>query len=457
MSVRVKMRRWWSFLAAVFLLQTGGPALGAETPAGRELTLPGAIQTALKHNPRVTAVREGLTAAEAQVTTARAGLYPRLDLSETYNRTTNPMWAFGTKLNQGDIARSDFAPDDLNDPDPIDNFATALNLSWRVFDGGNTWHGWQASKRQAAAAAQGVTRMEQQVAAQTAQAYVGMLLAEENLQVIEQSLETARAHSKLVVSRYEGGFVVKSDLLRAQVRIAELDQTRLQAVNGVEVAAAHLNAAMGIPIDTPLRLATPFTKCAPPAKDFDAWRRRALAERPDMVAMDHRHTAAEKGVKRALSGHLPQLHLRSAYEINSERFDDTHDNWTIGATVNLNLFAGQQISSQVAAAKAALRQLTAQREALAQQIQVETRSAFLNAQSAWQQIQVARSALAQAEEGVRIVGNRYKSGLLTIVSLLDAEVADQEARMRHFKAMHDYKVARIQLALAAGVIDAEFQ
>jgi outer membrane protein len=111
----------------------------------------------------------------------------------------------------------------------------------------------------------------------------------------------------------------------------------------------------------------------------------------------------------------------------------------------------------VAAAKAALRQLTAQREALAQQIQVETRAAFLHAQSAWQQIQVASSALAQAEEGVRIVGNRYKSGLLTIVSLLDAEVADQEARMRHFKALHEYKVARIQLALAAGVIDAEFQ
>jgi outer membrane protein TolC len=123
----------------------------------------------------------------------------------------------------------------------------------------------------------------------------------------------------------------------------------------------------------------------------------------------------------------------------------------------VNLFAGQQVSSKVVAAKAALKQLEAQREALSQQIQVETRAAFLTAQSAWQQIQVAQSALAQAEEGVRIVGNRYKGGLLTIVSLLDAEVADQQARMRHFKAMHDYKVARIQLALAAGVIDANFQ
>lgn len=454
---QLSMKPWWVILTGVLLLSSAGRIFAQETQAVKQLTLPAAIDTALSHNPQVTAVREGLTAAEAQVTTARSGLFPRLDLSESARRTTNPMWAFGTKLNQGEITQSDFAPDDLNDPDPIDNFATALNASWQVFDGGNAWHGWQAARSQATATAEGVKRTEQQVAARAAQAYVGMLLAKENLRVIEQSLETARAHSKLVASRYDGGFVVKSDLLRAQVRIAELDQARLQAANAVDVAAAHLNAAMGMPLDSPLKLATPFCKCEPLNKDYPVWRREALEKRPDMVAMHHRQIAAEKQIKQALSGHLPHLQVHSAYEINSKDFSDSHDNWTVGAAVSLNLFAGKQISSRVAAAKAGLRQLAAQREALAQQIQVETRAAFLHAQSAWQQIQVARSALAQAEEGVRIVGNRYKSGLLTIVSLLDAEVADQEARMRHFKALHEYKVARIQLALAAGVIDAEFE
>jgi outer membrane protein TolC len=453
------LKPWWVMLTGMLFILNASAVLAQdqETPATRQLSLSAAMATALTHNPQVTAVREGLTAAEAQINTVRGGLFPRLDVSETYNRTTNPMWAFGTKLNQGDIAQSDFAPAELNDPDPVDNFATALTLSWQLFDGGNTWNGWQATKSQAAAAAQGVTRTEQQVAAQTAQAYVGMLLARENLRVIEQSLETAHAHSNLVASRYEGGFVVKSDLLRAQVRIAELDQARLQATNAVEVAAAHLNAAMGIAIDTPLSLATPFTKCRPLGEAFQTWQQSALAQRPDMLAMNLRYEAAERGIERAKSGHLPHLSMHSAYEINTEDFGDTHDNWTLGAAVTLNLFAGRQISSRVTAARAALRQLAAQREALAQQIQVETRAAFLSAQSTWQQIQVAQSALAQADEGVRIVGNRYKSGLLTIVSLLDAEVADQEARMRHFKAMHDYKVARIQLALAAGVIDAEFE
>jgi len=89
-------------------------------------------------------------------------------------------------------------------------------------------------------------------------------------------------------------------------------------------------------------------------------------------------------------------------------------------------------------------------------VRVETQRAYYQAQSAWQSIDVARQAVDQAEEGLRIVGNRYAGGLLTIVDLLDAQVALQQARTRHFKAMHDYKVARIDLALASGSIDKDF-
>jgi outer membrane protein TolC len=72
-------------------------------------------------------------------------------------------------------------------------------------------------------------------------------------------------------------------------------------------------------------------------------------------------------------------------------------------------------------------------------------------------IGVAKTAADQAEEGLRIVKNRYNNGLLTIVDLLDAELAHQQARTNYFKALHDYKVARVDLELAAGIIDKDFQ
>jgi outer membrane protein TolC len=64
--------------------------------------------------------------------------------------------------------------------------------------------------------------------------------------------------------------------------------------------------------------------------------------------------------------------------------------------------------------------------------------------------------VAQAEEGLRIVRNRYESGLFTIVNLLDAEVALQHARTNYFLSLHDFEVAMAQLNLAAGIIDETF-
>ena len=125
--------------------------------------------------------------------------------------------------------------------------------------------------------------------------------------------------------------------------------------------------------------------------------------------------------------------------------------------MRVNLYSGQRISSQAAAARSEAARAKALRHSLALAVRVETQRAYYQAQSAWQSIDVARQAVDQAEEGLRIVGNRYAGGLLNIVDLLDAQVALQQARTRHFKALHDYKVARVDLAMASGTIDKNFQ
>ena len=123
--------------------------------------------------------------------------------------------------------------------------------------------------------------------------------------------------------------------------------------------------------------------------------------------------------------------------------------------MRLNLFSGNGITSRTDEALASLKQVQSIKRAMDLGVRVETQKAFLEAQSAWERIGVSQTAVTQAGEGLRIVNNRYKNGLLAIVSLLDSEVALQQARTRHFQAMHDYKVARIKLALAAGTICVE--
>lgn len=442
-------------VALVIWLAAWTPVMAWADTGPPVLKMSEAIAVALQHNPQVQAARHQVDAAIAQVTQARSGLLPQLDASETFSRTNSPLQAFGTKLNQGEITSADFIPDRLNNPSSINNFSTALTLTWSLFDGGQTWIGWQQARQNEQAGRLALKRSRQAVIAQTAITYEGCLLARENLDVVHQALDTARAHLKVVQDRERSGLAVKSDVLRAEVRIADLEQQSFQAESQVRVALARLGAVMGRPgqVSEGTRLETPSEPRPPDLGNLEEWIRKAMDKRPDLEQLTIQQEIARKGVARARAGHYPTLALRGSYENNTEAFKDSKDNYTIGAVLQINLFSGQRISAKVAEASAVLAKIESMRNGLQLSVRVDTQQAYYQARSAWQSIQVAQTSVRQAQESMRIVTNRYKNGLLALVSLLDAQVALQEAQTRHFKALHDYEVARISLDLASGVID----
>jgi outer membrane protein TolC len=236
-------------------------------------------------------------------------------------------------------------------------------------------------------------------------------------------------------------------------------QQRLQAESQVKISRAALGSVMGKPeaISDAINLEGTFKKCIPTEGALEEWLAKALENRPDLKQLQVQEGVARGQVSRERAARYPSLALQGNYEIHSEDFSDSEDQYTVGAAVELPLYTGRRISGRTAEAKAVLASIEAMRNGMELAIRMETQKAFYNAQSSWQSIQVAQTGVSQAEEALRIVFNRYTNGLLAMISLLDAQTALQQAQTLHFKAMHDYKVARISLALAAGIIDGEFR
>ena len=422
-------------------------------PQTVNLSLTEAMQIAASENPAILAAGFKVESSQAGIRQARSGFLPRVDFVETYNRTTNPMWVFGAKLNQESITATDFNPDLLNDPDAYDDFSSALTMSWPVFAGGKIYNRFKQAETNAEAENLVFKRTRQEVIARAAIAYVGMMLAGEQLKVVNQSIASARANLKMVQAAFDSGLSVKSDLLRSQVTLSDLEQQRLQAESRVQTAQAGLNAAMGRPVQTPLVLTSGFEKCCTLSGDIDHWTGIALLHRYDLQRMYCMKTMAEQGIAISRADHYPSLRLMGSYDIHSEDFDETANSYTVGAMMSVNIFNGFGISSGVRSARADLNNVRQMIRNMELGIRVEIQSAFLEAQSALKRISVAREALDQADEGLRIVKNRYQNGLLTIVGLLDAELANQQAKMSYSRALHDYKTAMIRLELAAGIIN----
>lgn len=422
----------------------------------KPLTLTEAIGIAVKNNPEIKAAHFQMEAADSDTLQARSGFFPQANFTENFNRTNNPMWTFGTKLNQGNIKREEFDPAILNGPDAISNFASVFSLSWMLYDGGKTRSFWKQAKENEKVSALMFERVRQNVIARTAQAYVELLFAEKNIRVIDESIRSAMANLQMVTSRYKNGFIVKSDLLRAKVRIAELKERRLQAKNAIKVANSSLISSMGYSVSGSVNPVTALTVEKEIKRTVDEWLNTALLTRPDFKLIQHQEKMAKIQIDKSRAGHFPQLDLVGNYQVNSENFSETSDNYSIGAVMRMNLFSGYRITEKTKASRYLLNRIQEMKKSLELGIRNRTRESFLNVETARERINVTQTAIGQAEEGLKIVKNRYRNGLVTIVSLLDAEVAKQKAHIGYLKAIHDYKMARIELGLAAGTINDNF-
>jgi outer membrane protein TolC len=456
-TIRIHLCVLLFFAVSYFFPLFAGATDDQNSPLPEPLSMTEAIHIAVEQNPEIKAAQFQVDAVKSNSVKAQSGFYPQLYFAQSFKRTTNPMWAFGTKLNQGVITQADFNPVSLNDPDPINNFASNFLLSWSIYEGGRTKIGWEQAKQNLSIASLTLERTRQNVIARTAAAYVGLVLAQKNIMVTKQALETSNANLNMIRSRYKSGFVVKSDLLRAMVHIADLEQQQLLAESRFKINEAMLSASMGSGEANPLNPVTPLTIGAEINGTIDTWIDTALSKRPEMENLRLEEEIAKKEVDKSRAGHYPDVNLVGNYEINSEDFSDSADNYTLGAVVRVNIFSGNRISEETKAAKSMLGRVHEMQKSIELGIKVQAREAFLKAKSARERIRVAKIAVDQAEEGLRIVNNRYNNGLLTIIGLLDAELARQQAHTNYFKALHDYKVARIELALASGTIDADFQ
>jgi outer membrane protein TolC len=443
---------WAAALLTSLLL--AARALWAGEPSAPELRLSEAVTTALEKHPALRAAGHQAEAAASGVDQARAGFFPRVDFSEGFSRSDNPVYAFGSLLNQGRFTAADFAVDKLNHPDPITNWRTNLSGSVPLFLGGRTILGYQQAQLGRIAAEQGRLRTEQEVIFGVIRAYSAVLLSREALSTVQTSVRTAEANLAAAESRYEAGLVVASDALAARVRLARLREEAIAAANQVRLSRAALNEAMGLPLGQAHRLIGQLD--LPPAlsEQLDALEEAARTQRPDYRQLDLEVQRLEKDVLRTKGAILPTMHLMGNYEINNQNFaSNGQDSWSVGVVLNLNLFNGGGDHARIVEAQANYQRAVAQRERMANAIGLEVHDAFLAHQTARERVAVAREAVTQAEESLRIVQDRYDAGLTTIVELLDSETAVTAARTNVTRTLYDATVSLARLDLSLGRLD----
>ena len=441
----------WTLIGALALTPVG-PTLAQSQQANQPangLTLPLAVEIALQSNPLTRATAAGRAMAAAQTEEARAGRWPSVQINETLTAGNNPVYVFGSLLEQGRFRQANFDLNALNNPSTLTNSRFSISAKLPVFDQWQTATRVKASQlHEQQADAQG-SLVQQQIRFEVLRAYYSVLLAQAKKEVADEAVKLAEADVKRSRDRVEVGTSVVSDLLAAEVQLADFQQQQIQAEGEIITARAALNTALGLPLGMPQTITGQLVERNFELATTDELAQTALQQRPDLQRALLAKRTSEVQIKGARNEFLPRVDVFTSVGASRNNFVSGSGDYLVGASVTFNLFdAGR--NARIKQAQAADRLATSEQEHLANQIRLEVVRSYQQYVAARARLQVAERVISHATEALRIVQDRYNEGLTTITEVLRAETALVQAQTNVLATRYETYVGYANVLLASG-------
>ncbi len=417
--------------------------------AAEELSLKGAMTRAREKSREVSAAGARKEAAEARARQAGGFRLPSVTLSEVYVRTDSPAESFAFKLNKRQFSFPDFVSSDPNNPGYSGTAMTRAEAVLPLFTGGELSGRIAQAEKAASAAGKSASWTADNAALSAAEAFVMVAQAEEYVLLLTRARETVAAHVELARNYSAQGMLVRSELLRAEVELARVDDLLEEAKGRVRIANANLAFRMGDPQDRTWTLSA----LAPPgelpgtAADWvkSAEGRKDLGSARDLLA------AGELEEKVKKSGFLPKLAVVGRYDMYGTNLFGTDGKFgTVMAALSWNVFSGGSDRAAVIAAREEARAGREDVARFADGVALEVRQAYEEASTARARHATAARALGAAREAERITSERFQGGVVKMLDLLDAATARREAETRELVARADAQSAALRLAVKAG-------
>jgi outer membrane protein len=278
-------------------------------------------------------------------------------------------------------------------------------------------------------------------------AYIDLLESDKLLQVAGEEVKNYEAHKKDTEARFSAGVITKNEVLQVDVTLADSRQRLLTAENLRSLRESKLNSLLLRPLNDPV---TAEEIKASPAASLtleEAW--ISAEGRSRLREIDAAIAAKEQSIKAVQAEFLPTFYVSAGYEYGENKYLVHQDNWSAIAGVNINLASGGASSSKAGMARAELRSLRLAREKLLDTIRLEVKSAYLDLRTSEQKIEVTKTAVASAEENLRLQRIRYKEGVGTATEVLDAVTLLTTAESNAWKSLYGFKRAEATFLNAA--------
>jgi outer membrane protein len=427
----------------IFCAAVAAAALTAR--AARAETLDQAWQMAIASNPTLAAAAADVQGARARVRAARDAHWPTVSTNVGYTRlNASPQLDVitpGLTFRSGPIFKDDRY------------LSGTVQLQLPLYAGGRITAGVHAASEAltGASAQERATLADLKLA--VAETYVAVLRARSQLAADNASLRSLSAHVGDVKSLFQRQMVAKSDVLAAEVALANAQEEQVSAANGVQLALADYNRLLGQPLgrspDLDGHLTVDPTLLAKPLSSLV---RQALSSRSELAGLAAQSNALAAQARAVTASRLPQVALTGGYTHFDNQILDRQNFSMIGVGLTWSLFDGGVARNQADSLRSESRSTARRLDDLRSQIELQVRRDWLALRAAQSRIAASRQATAQAAENLRISRELYAVGLASNTQVLDAVTLEVQATNNHDNAVLDQALAALELAYAVGAL-----
>lgn len=393
-------------------------------------------QKLAEKNLQLQIARKNYQSAKADYQQSNALFLPNITASYTGMATTNPLMAFGSKLNQEILTQADFNPALLNNPRTTQNFATKIEIQQPLVNLDGIF-GRQAAKAKMEAFQLQTQRTKEYLSLEVSKAYMQLQLAYKAVTVLEKAESTAKANLKLVNNYFKQGLLQKTDVLNVQVRVNDISNQLQYAKSNVQNASDYL----GFLINEDMQ-----GKTFKPSEALDYEIKVEVVDwqlsdnRKDIQAMQKSSAAYQKMLTMSKMSFLPRLNAFGSYEWYDSQFLGTAaKGYLVGAQLSWNLFDGYKSIGKYDKAKADFQKASLETEQYKKQSQLEFNKTNRQLKDAENKVGLSQLAFEQAQEAYRIRQNRFAQGLEKTTDLLVSETQMIQKELEHLQAVFEYQ------------------
>lgn len=392
-------------------------------------------QKASDKNLQIKIANQEFKSAQADYRQSNSLFLPSISASHTAISTTNPLMAFGSKLNQEILTASDFNPALLNNPNKIQNFATKIEVLQPLInvDG---FYGRQAARAKMDAFQLQTERTKEYLELEVNKAFMQLQLSYEAVKVLEKANGTADANLKLIENYFKQGILQKTDLLSVQVRVNEIKNQLQYAKSNVQNASDYL--AFLLNEDTGNKVYKPLEELENTIV-IESINTTLSGNRKDIQAMNKSSEAYQKMLQSSKMNFLPRLNAFGSYELyDNNLFGTKAKGYVVGAQLSWNVFDGYKSIGKMEKAKADFQKSEIQFQQYKAQSQLDLNKINRQLKDAENKVNLSKLALEQSQEAYRIRSNRFAQGLEKTTDLLQSETQMSQKELELLQAVFEY-------------------